>query len=417
MPSPQDDTVRPLETLVVPVGLVCLAVVSGGVLEFGSGDTTIGLNTAQLAAVAIALLASLRVWRRRHLRIDLLLVPVVALSLLPVLQGLVRGEGPLAMGGLGRFATVAVLLLALPQFSASPMRWRGTAVRWDIPFVVMGVALALLALSKVIPAMSDPALGFYDLKDVVQLPLGNHNYVAAILGAALAITVARPLGWTWRSAAAGLVALGLVVTLSRGGWVAAGVVLVVLAATRRDRTTVVTVAATGTTAMVLLVVVVAAGGAGSDRLAGVLSPASAARMDLWAASWQAFAAHPVLGVGIDRLPEWMTEVRQPYVHAHNLVLQALSTTGVVGAVIYLGYWAGIGLRAIRLPDLDSRLVVGLPLVALFVHAQIDSLNFFLVFEVVVATLAGVAAASPSAMLVRDVRLPGAAAHEPAPVPQ
>ncbi len=401
------DPVGVLDTLVVPVALVALAVVSGGVIEFEVGGDTIGANTAQLAALAIAVLASVRVWRRRQLRVDVLVLVIAALALVPMAQGLVRGEGPLSTGGVGRLVTVAVLLVALPQFSASPLRWRGSTVRWDVPLIAMGVALALMTLWKVIPALTDPTLGFYDLKDVVQLPLGNHNYVAAILGASLAITLVRPLGRTWWTVAAAVIALGLVLTLSRGSWVAAAVVLVVLAATRRDRATVATVAGLGTVALALLVVVVVAGGGSTDRLTGVLSPATAARMELWGASWQAFVAHPVLGVGMDRLPEWMTEVRQPYVHAHNLVLQSLSTTGVVGALIYLTYWAGAGLRAFGLPGLESRLLVGLPLLALFVHAQIDSLSYFLVFEVVVATLLGVAAAHPGAALVREVRLPGA----------
>lgn len=399
-----------LDTLVVPVSLVALAVVSGGVIEFEVGGDTIGANTAQLAALAIALLAALRVWRRRRFRADVLVLAIASLVLVPVAQGLVRGEGPLAHGGVGRLATLIVLLVALPQFSAAPLRWRGRTVRWDVPLTAMGVALAIMALAKVIPASTDPTLGFYDLKDVIQLPLGNHNYVAAILGASLAITLVRPLGRTWWTLAAAVIALGLVVTLSRGGWVAAAVVLVVLAATRRDRATVATVAGLGVAALALLVVVVVAGGGATDRLAGVFSPATAARMDLWGASWQAFVAHPVLGVGMDRLPEWMSEVRQPYVHAHNLFLESLSTTGIVGTLIYLTYWAGAGLRAVRLPDFDHRLLVGLPLLALFVHAQIDSLSYFLVFEVVVATLVGVAGAHRGAALVREVRLPGAASR-------
>src|SRR5690606_37497827 len=132
---------------------------------------------------------------------------------------------------------------------------------------------------------------------------------------------------TWWTAAAVVIGLGLVVTLSRGGWLAAGVVLVVLAATRRDRGTVISVAGLAAAALVLLAVVVVAGGGATGRLAGVFSPATQARMDLWGASWDAFVANPVVGVGVQQLPSWMTALREPYVHAHNLVLHALATTG------------------------------------------------------------------------------------------
>lgn len=394
----------PLDTLALPVTLVAVAVATGGVVEFAVGERTVGVNTVQSATLLVVALGALRAWRRRLVRVDLVAVPIVALVGYTVLQGLVGGVGPLGTGGFGRFATVLLLLLALPQFEEGPPARPSWVPTWDVPVVLMGVVIAVMAMARVIPAMGDPGLGFYDLKDVVQLPLGNHNYVAAILVAALAVVLVRPLGRTWWSLAAAVIGLGLVVTLSRGGWLAAGVVLVVLAATRRDRATVMTVGGLGVVALVLLGAVVLAGGGDTGRLAGVFSPATQARMDLWGASWEAFVANPVLGVGVDRLPEWMTEVREPYVHAHNLVLHALAVTGVLGTLVYLAYWGMVAARAVRLPTLDDRLRVGLPLLALFVHAQIDSLSYFLVYEVVVALLVGVAAARPGAPFVREWRV-------------
>lgn len=391
-----------LDILAFPVALVALAVATGGVLEFPVGGETVGVNTTQSATLLVAAMAALRALRLRRLRVDLVAVPVAVFVAYVIVQGIGAGVGPFGTGGFGRFATVLLLLLALPQFEVGPPTRVPALPRWDVPVVLMGVVIAVMALVKVVPAMGDPDLGFYDLKDVIQLPLGNHNYVAAILVASLAVVLVRPLGRTWWTAAAGVIGLGLVVTLSRGGWLAAGVVLVVLAATRRDRATVRTVGGLGLLALALLVVVVFAGGGATGRLAGVFSPATNARMELWGASWDAFVANPVLGVGIDRLPDWMTAVRQPYVHAHNLVLHGLATTGVVGTAIYLAYWAMVATRVVGLPALDQRLRVGLPLLALFVHAQIDSLSHFLVYEVVVAVLVGVAAAHPGAPLVREL---------------
>ena len=412
-PAPRHAGALP-DTLALPVGLVALAVVTGGVLEFQVGDRTVGINTVQAVTLAIAVLAGVHARRRGTLRFDLVALPVAAMLALTLVQGVVIGTGPLTTGGLGRFATVLLLLLALPQFTPRAATEDRPPVSWDVPVALMGVAIAVMALTRVVPAIGDPDLGFYDLKDVVQLPLGNHNYVAAILVAALAVVLTRPLGRTWWTAAAGLIGLGLVVTLSRGAWLAAGVVLLVLLATRRNRAMLVTMGGMAAAGLVLLAVILLAGGGATDRLAGVFTPATAARLDLWGAAWDAFAAHPMLGVGVDRLPEWMTSVREPYVHAHNLVLHALSTTGVVGTVIYLAYWVVAGLRVVALPDVAARLRVGLPLLALFVHAQIDSLSYFLVYEVVVATLIGVAATHPGARFVREVGgdRRGAGAGEP-----
>ena len=150
---------------------------------------------------------------------------------------------------------------------------------------------------------------------------------------------------------------------------------------------------------VLLGVVVVAGGS-SDRLTALFSPATSSRIELWAASWDAFLEQPLLGVGITRFPEYMTEVRQPYQHAHSMVLESLAATGIVGAIAYLGYWAAIARRVLTLADRRLRLVIGLPLLGLFLHAQVDTLNYLLVYEVVVATLVGVAATQPDARFVR-----------------
>ena len=109
----------------------------------------------------------------------------------------------------------------------------------------------------------------------------------------------------------------------------------------------------------------------------------------------------------DLLPAAITADRLPYQHAHNLVLESLATTGIVGTLAYLAYWGGAAVRVLRLDDVTMRWRLGLPLLALFLHAQIDSLNYLLVFEVVLATLIGVAACQPDARFVRTWRIPRA----------
>lgn len=418
-PADERAAPAPVSWLVFPVAVIAVAVVSGGALEFPVGTRTMGINTAQLAVAMVAVAGAWQAWRARTVRIDLLGLTMVALVAVPVLQGLRDGTGPMGGGGIGRFVTIGILLAALPQFHPDPPRPAGATSaglglrpwwqRWDIPFGLMGVALALLVLVRVVPAMLDPELDFYALKDVVRLPLGNHNYVAAILTSALAVALARPLAHRrWWLAAAGITALGLAATLSRGGWLVAGILLVVLAVLRRDRATLVVVGVLAGAAVVLLAAIGTVGG--PDRLADLLRPATGARTDLWAASWRLFLDAPLLGIGVARFPDLVPEAvwagRQPYQHAHNLVLETLSTTGIVGTVAYLAYWAGAAVRVLRLDDVTMRWRLGLPLLGLFLHAQIDSLNYLLVYEVVVATLVGVAACQPRAWGVAEVGLPG-----------
>lgn len=392
------------DPVAVPVLLVAAAIVGGGAQEFTFGERTIGVNTAQIAVLLIAVLAVVRVVDTRRFRFDALTGAFAVLIALPVLQALRDGSTILDVGGAGRFVTVALLLLAMPQFARTDAETAALAQpdadqhAWDVAVVGMGVALGTWTLVKVVPTLNDQ-LGFYELKDAVSLPLGNHNYVAAMLVSALAITLIRRPGRDWLGLAVAVITLGLAVTLSRGGWLSAVAILAVLAVVRRDRGTARIALVLGVLMAVLLGVVVVAGGS-SDRLTALFSPATSSRIELWAASWDAFLEQPLLGVGITRFPEYMTEVRQPYQHAHSMVLESLAATGIVGAIAYLGYWAAIARRVLTLADRRLRLVIGLPLLGLFLHAQVDTLNYLLVYEVVVATLVGVAATQPDARFVR-----------------
>ncbi len=420
-----------IATLAFPVAVVAVAVVTGGALEFEVGGRLLGINTAQLAALVVALAGAWQAWRRGRVRIDLLGLAMAVLVAVPILQALRDGTSPLAAGGIGRFVTVGLLLAALPQFASivrrapsrrtaatghaqRPVRppgrpgpWRPDWRAWDTPLVLMGVALAVLVLWHVLPALGDPDLGFYELKDVVRLPLGNHNYVASILAATLALAVARPWRPSWWMAAAVVIGLGLGATLSRGGWLVAGIVLVVLAVVRRDRVTVTVVGALAGLGVLAVGALLVSAPQGRG-LGEVLSPATGARTELWAAAWDMFRSQPLLGVGVTRFPDLLpaaiTADRLPYQHAHNLVLESLATTGIVGTLAYLAYWAGAAVRVLRLDDASMRWRLGLPLLALFLHAQIDSLNYLLVFEVVLATLIGVAACQPGARFVHTWRI-------------
>ena len=113
-----------IATLAFPVAVVAVAVVTGGALEFEVGGRLLGINTAQLAALVVALAGAWQAWRRGRVRIDLLGLAMAVLVAVPILQALRDGTSPLAAGGIGRFVTVGLLLAALPQFASIVRRRR-----------------------------------------------------------------------------------------------------------------------------------------------------------------------------------------------------------------------------------------------------------------------------------------------------
>jgi O-antigen ligase len=71
------------------------------------------------------------------------------------------------------------------------------------------------------------------------------------------------------------------------------------------------------------------------------------RWPLWGIAWRIFLAAPLLGVGLGEfagaafsagLPAEMTAAFAIWTSPHNLVLQLLAETGVVGAILVLGAW-------------------------------------------------------------------------------
>ncbi|GIV80205.1 MAG: O-antigen polymerase [Litorilinea sp.] len=204
------------------------------------------------------------------------------------------------------------------------------------------------------------------------------NPYAGYLGLTLPLAVSLAL-WAWRrlwlepgwaswlwagfySAAAGIVAAGLMASWSRGGWLGAAAGLLVVVALRSARTMMATAVATAGLALALLV--------GSlnptllppsvtQRFADI--PASLGLTDVlqqpltdenfavvervahWVAALRMWERAPWLGVGPGnysvvypavRLPLW----EDPLGHAHNIYLNVLGETGLLGLTAYLALW-------------------------------------------------------------------------------
>lgn len=185
---------------------------------------------------------------------------------------------------------------------------------------------------------------------------GDPNYLAAgllpafVVGAGLFTRVRDPL--LRLALAIGLVLLpvGIVASQSRGAMIASAVVLIsALAIAKHHRAQVL--------AMIIATCAVsglwlAANPAAAERIVD-FNDGGAGRTDLWRVGWQMAGDHMVIGVGLNnfeheapsysrkagslRFVELVAE--QPHV-AHNMYLQFLAETGIVGLGLFLGVLLG-----------------------------------------------------------------------------
>ncbi len=180
---------------------------------------------------------------------------------------------------------------------------------------------------------------------------GDPNYLAAGLVAAIALAAGllpsarNAIAKLGLAAAIAAIAAALAATQSRGGLIGAIVALVVAVALARGQR--VQAAAFG-------VFVIAAAGAfflaspGALHRVTTYNAGGAGRHDLWTVAWRMSGDHPVDGVGLAGFPtEAKNYVRQPgslsYVRiivdepevVHNLYLEQLAETGIVGLALLL----------------------------------------------------------------------------------
>jgi O-antigen ligase len=205
-------------------------------------------------------------------------------------------------------------------------------------------------------------------------PFGGYVGLTVPLAVSLAL-FGLPAG-RWRRFAAGVAAVAgaaLLITLSRGAWVAQVVALLIVVTVNSARVRrLITVLALSGAVLVAAAwpllpaeiterassVVVSAVDLGAVKDA-VVTPENWAvleRLSQWYAGWQMFLANPVLGAGIGnynaayddyRLEQWPVALG----HAHNHYLTVAAESGLVGALAYIGLWIVIfrsGARAVRL---------------------------------------------------------------------
>jgi O-antigen ligase len=186
----------------------------------------------------------------------------------------------------------------------------------------------------------------------------------------------RILGLICHSAAGA----GLYFTGSRGGLIAyGGMLLISIWFLKPKRVAVLRVV--GSLAMAAVLVLSLQNRSGAARLEEVDEFTQQSRLALWGAAGMMFLSHPVLGVGYGNYRslygDYIPGARPDDLDAHNLYLQFLSETGIIGFLMFcvlMVAFARMAIQLARQADPLSRLVgvgVGGALAATLIHGMVD----------------------------------------------
>jgi O-antigen ligase len=265
--------------------------------------------------------------------------------------------------GITAISRYGLNLLLLPIVYAAIRNRRH--VHWLVGILVAGATLSAL-YGMVLARGSALAEGTSRLSGAGQ----DANYLAALLVSGIVLAVAlvsiRTLPSRIRVLALGAVLVmlvGLIDTVSRSGMVGLGAALVagIVFAGRGRRLVFVAVSAAIALSVVAYYVSVASPAARA-RITSVQG--GSGRTDIWAVGWRIVKAHPVNGIGVGNFPDTTIDyllqpgsldsslfiVDKPQV-AHNIYLEVLAETGVVGLVLFLsivGFLLWCALEAARI---------------------------------------------------------------------
>lgn len=406
----------------VSLYVVVAALVAGVAFHFTALGRTFTVTYLDLIALPVAAAGLVAAWRRRAVRVDGVLAAYAALLAVVAVQPLVVGDTWRVYGGASRFVTAALILVGLSQLAPGRDRVPGG---WTLPVVGMGGVLGVWTVVLLVTTLAGgSATEFYDLKRALVTPLGASNYLAAFLLVPTVVAIgyaARRRRWVPLAAA---LTLALGATLSRGAVLGLVAGLVAGAALTRSRRLVAVAATAVALGIVGLVALVATSTGGvvdtpaiattvtADALATgtpldvsqAVTPDTGGRLVLYRSAWRAFLDHPWLGVGLNRLETITAASGPPHVNAHNLLLHALATVGLLGTIPYLAVWGLLLWRLWRLPPSTTRTALWMATIALLAHAQVEALAFTRAVEVLLAVLLVVAGAQPGAWGVRTLEL-------------
>jgi hypothetical protein len=246
--------------------------------------------------------------------------------------------------------------IAIPNLFNSPAAINGVLVSASMGSVIAALGNLLtavhLGISDGIPEVLGPVGGFQGYFQVIGLAVATPRFVMAISG--------RRSGSAMLWGTAACVNTGaLVLTQTRGAWLAAIIAFIVLGVFWRRSVLVVclvvvavvtlNVLASGSTAVV------------SERVQSVFSleanlsgfESSIVRMGLALTAWRMFTAHPLLGVGLKnfplmlpyyappgmplQLPVGASQILTTIEGPHSTYLSLLAEVGIVGAIAFAAW--------------------------------------------------------------------------------
>lgn len=344
-----------------------------------AGDGSAGTGSVADAASALLVLHCLiRVVRERARPLTRTAAVVLGLPVLGVSAAAITAHDPMAaLPGVVRYLQLFVLvpaaLLLLLRDRRDFRTVAGALVALGLVQGGIGVAQFLTGTGASYMGENIRAVGTFGPTDVMGMATVVSYGLIAAVGLALGDDRGAPRAQrTVALVCAVLLAVPLVLSFSRGAWIATAFALalqLVLSGPRRAARVVLVAGALG-------VVLVGGFGIGSkmitDRLDSITQVTAAPdqsvtdRYTMWAAAAGMWRTDPVDGVGLKAFPAYRDSnssialsaasdtdgagasfQRQPLLSPHNMYLLVLSEQGLLGVVTLVGSWAALLVCALR----------------------------------------------------------------------
>jgi O-antigen ligase len=368
---------------------VLVAVVAVPLVIVPSASDIFGLPKLLVAALATAVGWAALLLRpgggrqRAPTRLEWAVLAYVAVVAVSTLTSRSRFDS--ILGSYERYGGLVPLLVFVAFCALVAVAFRGRPDRLALIPITLAVTAAVVAGYVVLQTLG---IDVVDWKEVSGADvryqagtLGNADFAGGFLGIALPFAVAVTAAAVGRrrlllGCAAALVAVAVGATRSRGGLLAAAVGIAVLAVLERERLSarvrlalVGTVAAVVIAGLVLLLMPASARPDVIDRTELFRTKSLEVRGREWVGAWKVFLDAPVLGTGPDTFEFGFPAVRSREDGAelgmqiadkpHNIVLEKLSDTGVLGAAAYLAVLGSAFALARRRPRGSEVFVAGL----------------------------------------------------------
>ncbi|MFF8374758.1 O-antigen ligase family protein [Streptomyces sp. NPDC015661] len=352
--------------------IALLLVPGGGGSQGGTGGTG---TVADAASGLLVLICLVRVLRGGTRPLTRAAAVVLGLPVFGICLAAITSHDPAAsLPGVARYVQVfvlvpaAVLLMIRDRRDFAVIAWG--LVAFALLQGAVGVAQYLTGTGASYQGEDIRAVGTFGATDV----MGMATVVAYGLVVAVGIALGSGPGRvrTAATVCAGLLFLPLVLSFSRGAWIATVLtcaIQLLLAGVRRAARLALVAAALG-------VVLVGGLGIGSEmvkeRVASITQVTAAPdqsvtdRYTMWAAAGRMWRAEPVTGVGLKGFPQYRDSnaslalssgsdtagagaafARQPLLSPHNMYLLVLSEQGLVGLLALAGSWVALLVGALR----------------------------------------------------------------------